>query len=70
MSLHVEFAASVNRGCDATLDVDPDSLGERVVWTRPPEPIPKSTPIEVYAVMAAVFGLSLALGAAAARYFL
>ena len=70
MSLHAEFAASVNRGYDATLEAGDEALGERVVWTRPIRPKSKRTPVEVYAIIGAVFGLSLALGAAAVRYFM
>ena len=70
MSLHAEFAASVNRGYDATLEAGDAPLGERVVWTRPAPPKSKRVPLEVYAMAAAVFGLSLALGAAAVRYFM
>ncbi len=70
MSLHAEFAASVNRGYDATLEAGNEPLGERVVWTRPVPPKAKRVPVEVYAIAAAVFGLSLALGAAAVRYFM
>ena len=65
MSLHAPFVASVSRGFDSSLLGD-----ERVVFERPPEPTPKKVSVEVYALIIATFGLSIASGAAFVRFFL
>lgn len=65
MSLQAQFTASVSRGFDASLLGD-----EHVVWSRPPEPTPKTVPVEVYALIIATLGLSIASGAALVRIFL
>ena len=65
MSLHAPFAASVNRGFDASLLGD-----ERVVWERPEGPTRKKVAVEVYALIIATLGLSIASGAALVRFFL